>query len=111
MSAAPKPDILIFEKLGVIPSYVDIEVVLEDLMYIDEQVWPNVPPEERLRILASGLYRRRFFECGEECMEMARTFIRFKELYKLDSLRKMYNFINSYKLYMLDKQHLDEQHL
>ena len=111
MKKGPSLDVLIFEKLNVIPSYVDVEVVLEDLMYIDEHVKTAVPPEERLRILASGLYRRRFFDCGEECMEMARTFLRLKELYQLDSMRKMYDFVNSYKLYVLDKQHADEQHL
>ena len=104
-------DILIFEKLSMVPSYVDVEVVLEDLMYIDEHMKATVPSEERLRILASGLYRRRFFDSGDECMEMARTFLRLKVLYQLDSLRKMYDFINSYKLYVLDKHHADEQHL
>ena len=111
MSEHPKVDILIFEKLSLIPSYVDVEVVLEDLMFMDENIRTTVPPEERLRILASGLYRRRFFESGDECMEMARLFIRLKSLHRLDSLRKMYSFINSYKLYVLDRQHLDEQHL
>jgi hypothetical protein len=111
MSEHPKMDILIFEKLSLIPSYVEIEVVLEDLMFLDESIRPTTAPEERLRILASGLYRRRFFDCGEECMEMARTFVRLKELHRLDSFRKMYSFINGYKLYILDKEHLDEQHL
>ena len=111
MTEHPKVDILIFEKLSFIPSYVDIEVVLEDLMFLDESIRSTTPPEERLRILASGLYRRRFFESGEECMEMARLFIRLKDLHRLDSVRKMYSFINSYKLYILDREHLDEQHL
>ena len=111
MSQGQSVDILIFEKLNMTPSYVTVEVVLEDLMYIDEHMKATVPPEERLRILASGLYRRRFFDCGEECMEMSRTFLRLKELYRLDSMRKMYDFINSYKLYVLDRQHVDEQHL
>lgn len=111
MNEHPKMDILIFDKLSMIPAYVDIEVILEDLMFLDESIRPTVPPEERLRILASGLYRRRFFDLGEECMEMARMFIRLKALHNLDSFRKMYSFINSYKLYILDKQHLDEQHL
>ena len=111
MSKGPNIDVLIFEKLSMIPSYVDIEVALEDLMYIDEQVKTTVPSEERLRILASGLYRRRFFESGDECMEMARTFLRLKAMYQLDSMRKMYNFINSYKLYVLDRQHVDEGHV
>lgn len=111
MSTQPDFDILIFEKLSMVPSYVDVEVVLEDLMHIDEHMKTTVPSEERLRILASGLYRRRFFDSGDECMEMARTFLRLKALYKLDTLRKMYDFINSYKLYVLDRQHADEQHL
>ncbi len=111
MSKSLSFDVLIFEKLSMIPSYVDVEVVLEDLMYIDEHMKASVPSEERLRILASGLYRRRFFDCGEECMEMARTFLRLKDLYRLDSMRKMYDFINNYKLYVLDRQHADEQHL
>ncbi|MBI5118873.1 hypothetical protein HZA56_20585 [Candidatus Poribacteria bacterium] len=111
MKKSPKLDVLIFEKMGLIPSYVDVEVVLEDLMYMDEHIRPTVPVEERLRILASGLYRRRFFDCGDECMEMARTFVRLKTLYRLDSVKKMYSFINNYKLYMLDKQNVGEQHL
>jgi hypothetical protein len=111
MSMQPNFDVLIFEKLSMIPSYVEVEVVLEDFMHIDEHMKATVPPDERLRILASGLYRRRFFESGDECMEMARTFLRLKALYQLDTLRKMYDFINSYKLYVLDKQHADEQHL
>lgn len=111
MSKRRNVDILIFEKLDMISSYVDIEVVLEDLMYVDEHMKATVPSEERLRILASGLYRRRFFDSGDECMEMARAFLRLKALYQLDSLRKMYDFINNYKLYVLDKHHADEQHL
>jgi hypothetical protein len=111
MSTIPNVDILIFERLSLIPSYVDIDVVLEDLMFLDESMRTTVPSEERLRVLASGLYRRRFFECGEECMEMARLFVRLKALHHLDSFRRMYSFINSYKLYILDKQHVDEQHL
>ncbi len=111
MKKNPKLDILIFEKMNLIFSYVDIEVVLEDLMYMDEHVKATVPTEERLRILASGLYRRRFFDCGEECMEMSRMFLRLKALYRLDSVKKMYSFINDYKLYMLDKQNVGEQHL
>jgi len=104
-------DVLIFEKLNLIPSYVDVEVVLEDLTYMDEHIKPSISAEERLRILASGLYRRRFFESGDECMEMSRTFLRLKMLYRLDSIRKMYNFINNYKLYVLEKQNVGEQHL
>ena len=111
MDESPQVDVLIFEKLSLISSYVDIEVVLEDLLYLDEHIRSTVPAEERLRILASGLYRRRFFDCGDECMEMARVFLRLKALYRLDSARKMYNFINNYKLYVLDKQRLDEQRL
>lgn len=106
-----KMDVLTFEKLNLIPAYVDIEVVLEDLMYMDEHIRATVPAEERLRILASGVYRRRFFDCGEECMEMARAFLRLKALYQLDSVGKMYSFINNYKLYILEKQHVGEQHL
>ncbi len=104
-------DVLIFEKLNLIPAYVDIEVVLEDLMYMDEHIKPSISPEERLRILASGLYRRRFFDSGDECMEMSRTFLRLKSLYRLDSIKKMYSFINNYKLYVLEKQNFGEQHL
>ncbi len=111
MSKPPNFDVLAFEKLNMTPSYVDVEVVLEDLMYIDEHMKATVPSEERLRILASGLYRRRFFDSGDECMDMARTYLRLKALYQLDSLRKMYDFINSYKLYVLDRQHADEQSL
>ena len=111
MNKRPKLDVLIYEKLSLIPSYVEIEAVLEDLTYMDEHIKPTVPTEERLRILASGLYRRRFFECGEECMEMARTFMRLKALYHLDSLKKMSNFINNYRLYFLEKQNFGEQHL
>ena len=111
MTEPSSVDILVFEKLSMIPSYVDVEVLLEDLMYIDEHMKTTMPAEERLRILASGLYRRRFFDSGEECMEMARTFLRLKAMHHLDSMRKMYDFINSYKLYVLDKQHVDEQHL
>lgn len=111
MSRPPNFDVLMFEKLNMVPSYVDVEVVLEDLMYLDEHMKANVPSEERLRILASGLYRRRFFDSGDECMDMTRTFLRLKALYHLDSLRKMYDFINSYKLYVLDREHVDEQHL
>jgi len=111
MTGSPDIDILIYEKLSLIPSCVDIEVVLEDLLYMDEHVRSSVPEEERLRILASGLYRRRFFDLGDDCMEMARMFFRFKTLYGLNSARKMYSFINNYKLYILDKQHVDEQHL
>jgi hypothetical protein len=111
MKTSPKLEILVFEKMSLIPSYVDVEVVLEDLMYMDEHIRPTVPVEERLRILASGLYRRRFFDCGDECMEMARTFVRLKALYQLDSVKKMYSFINNYKLYMLDKQNVGEQRL
>ncbi|UCD56827.1 MAG: hypothetical protein JSV16_13535 [Candidatus Hydrogenedentota bacterium] len=111
MDKGPKMDILIFEKLSLISSYVDIEVVLEDLIYLDEHIKRNIPTDERLRILASGIYRRHFFDSGEECMEMARLFLRLKALYQLDSVRKMYNFINNYKLYVLDKQRLGEQHL
>jgi hypothetical protein len=111
MSKEPKMDVLTFERLNLIPSYVDIEVVLEDLTYIDEHIKPAIPAEERLRILASALYRRRFFDCGDDCMEMARAFVRLKSLYHLDSLRKMYNFINNYKLYVLEKQNFGEQHL
>jgi hypothetical protein len=111
MQKRPNVDILIFEKLDMIPSYVDVEVVLEDLMYIDEHMRATVPFEEKMRILASGLYRRRFFESGDECMEMARDFLRLKALYELDSMRKMTDFINNYKLYVLDRQHADEQHL
>ena len=106
-----KVDVLIFEKLDLIHSYVDIEVVLEDLMYMDEHIKDTIPAEEHLRILASGLYRRRFFESGEECLEMARTFLRLKALYNLTTVRKMYNFINNYKLYVLDKQDLGQQHI
>lgn len=106
-----KIDVLIFEKLSLIPAYVDIEVVLEDLTYIDEHIKATTPSEERLRILASGLYRRRFFESGDECMEMARAYLRLKALYRLDSIRKMYNFINNYKLYVLEKQSYGQQHL
>ena len=111
MSRAANLEILIFEKLSFILSYVDIEVVLEDLMYMEEHVRPTVPFEERMRILASGLYRRRFFDSGDECMEMARIFLRLKALYQLHTSKEMYSFINSYKLYMLDKQHMDQQHL
>jgi hypothetical protein len=111
MSKLPNFDILVFEKLNMTPSYVEVEVVLEDLMYLDEHMKATVPSEERLRILASGLYRRRFFESGDECMDMARTFLRLKALYELDSMRKIYDFINSYKLYVLDRQHADEQSL
>lgn len=111
MNNDPKTDVLIFEKLSLIPAYVDVEVILEDLTFMDEHIKSTIPSEERLRLLASGLYRRRFFECGDECMEMARTFLRLKTLYRLDSLRKMYDFINNYKLYVLDKQHFGEQHL
>ena len=111
MNKNPKMDILIFEKLSLIPSYVDVEVVLEDLTYMDEHMKPTIPTEERLRILASGLYRRRFFDCGDECMEMARAFIRLKTLYQLDSLKKMSNFINNYRLYFLEKQNFGEQHI
>lgn len=111
MNKDPKTDVLIFEKLSLIPAYVDVEVVLEDLTYMDEHIKSTIPSEERLRLLASGLYRRRFFDCGDECMEMARTFLRLKALYRLDSVRKMYDFINNYKLYVLDKQHFGEQHL
>ena len=111
MNKRPNVDSLIFEKLDTIPSYVDVEVVLEDLMYIDEHMKATVPSEERMRILASGLYRRRFFDSGDECMEMARDFLRLKTLYQLDSMRKMYDFINSYKLYVLDRQQADERNL
>lgn len=111
MNIDPKTDILIFEKLSIIPAYVDVEVVLEDLTYIDEHIKSTIPFEERLRILASGLYRRRFFESGDECMEMARAYLRLKALYRLDSIRKMYNFINSYKLYVLEKQNFGQQRL
>lgn len=111
MASRPDVDILIYEKLSLIPSCVDIEVVLEDLLYMDEHVRSSVPEEERLRILASGLYRRRFFDMGDDCMEMARMFLRFRTLYGLSSAQKMYRFINNYKLYILDKEHVDEQHL
>ena len=37
--------------------------------------------------------------------------LRLKAMHGLDSLSKMYDFINSYKLYVLDKQRADEQHL
>lgn len=111
MEKGVKMDVLIFEKLNLIPAYVDVEVVLEDLAYMDEHIKPTIPTEERLRILASGLYRRRFFETGDECMEMARTFLRLKELYRLNSMRKVYNFINNYKLYLLEKQSFGQQHL
>ena len=110
MKQKQRPDVLIFEKLNLIPSYVDVEVVLEDLTYMDEHIKTNIPAEERLRILASGLYRRRFFDCGDDCLEMARTFLRLKGLYSIDSVRKMYNFINSYKMYVLEKQSFGEQH-
>jgi hypothetical protein len=111
MASGPDIDILIYEKLSLIPSCVDIEVVLEDLLYMDEHVRSSVPEEERLRILASGLYRRRFFDMGDDCMEMARMFLRFRTVYGLNSAHKMYGFINNYKLYILDKEHVDEQHL
>ena len=111
MKRDPKMDVLIFEKLDLVHSCVDIEVVLEDLMYMDEHIKGTVSVEEHLRILASGLYRRRFFDCGEECLEMARMFLRLKELYNLNTVRKMYNFINNYKLYVLDKQDFGEQHV
>ena len=111
MSKSRNLDILIFEKLYLIPSNVEIEVVLEDLMYMDEHIKATVPPEEQLRILASGLYRRRFFDCGDYCMEMARMFLRLKAQYRVDSQGKMLDFINSYRLYIFDKQHLGEQHL
>lgn len=111
MKKLQQPDVLIYEKLNLIPSLVDIEVVLEDLMYLEEHIKTTTSSEERLRILASGLYRRRFFDSGDECMEMARIFLRLKALYRLDSIRKMYNFINSYKLYILEKQSLGEGRL
>lgn len=111
MKNSARLDVLIYEKLNLIPAYVDIEVVLEDLTYMDEHIKPTIPSEERLRILASGLYRRRFFDSGDECMEMARAFLRLKILYRLDSVRKMYSFINNYKLYVLEKQDFGEQHL
>ncbi|GAB4337281.1 MAG: hypothetical protein Kow0099_10610 [Candidatus Abyssubacteria bacterium] len=111
MGANPKMDVLIFEKLNTVPSYVDVEVVLEDLAYMDEHVKSSIPTEERLRILASGLYRRHFFETGDECLDMARSFLRLKSLYRLDSIRKMYSFINNYKLYILEKQSYSQQHL
>jgi len=38
MTGSPDIDILIYEKLSLIPSCVDIEVVLEDLLYMDEHV-------------------------------------------------------------------------
>jgi hypothetical protein len=111
MKRNQQPDVLIFEKLNLSPSYVDVEVVLEDLTYMDEHIKTSIPAEERLRILASGLYRRRFFDSGDDCMEMARIFLRLKALYRLDSVRKMYNFINNYKLYVLEKQNFGQQHL
>ncbi|RJP19747.1 MAG: hypothetical protein C4520_12355 [Candidatus Abyssobacteria bacterium SURF_5] len=111
MKKSQQPDVLIYEKLNLVPSYVDVEVVLEDLAYMDEHIKTTIPAEERLRILASGLYRRRFFDSGDDCMEMARTFLRLKALYRIDSIRKMYSFINNYKLYVLEKQTFGEQHL
>jgi hypothetical protein len=41
---------------------------------------------------------------------MARTFMRLKALYHLDSLKNV-NFINNYRLYFLEKQNFGEQHL
>jgi hypothetical protein len=111
MKTAQRLDVLIYEKMNLIPAYVDIEVVLEDLTYMDEHIKPTISAEERLRILASGLYRRRFFDSGDECMEMARIFLRLRTLYQLDSVKKMYNFINNYKLYVLEKQNLGEQRM
>jgi hypothetical protein len=78
---------------------------------MDEHIKTTIPCEERLRILASGLYRRRFFDSGDECLEMARAFLRLKALYRLDSIRKIYTFINNYKMYVLEKQSFGEQHL
>ncbi len=70
------------QELTRISARVEIGVILEDLAFLDGDA-SQWPPEIRRRVLAEGLYRRKFFERLEDCYAMADLWIRVKEYFGL----------------------------
>lgn len=72
----------LLEELASVSARVEVDVVLEDLAFLDAEAawWPS---DVRRHVLADGLYRRRFFDSLDACRAMADLWIRLKDYFGL----------------------------
>ena len=94
---------LIFRRLIAVPSLVDVEVVLQDLLLLDNEVKELYPPEQRVSFLAAALRRRRFFRSAEQALDMADLFLRLREIYALSDLESLEALVREFQLYKIER--------
>jgi len=90
---------LIFRRLSAVPSLVDVEVILQDLLLLDNTVKEQYPPEQRLNFLAAALRRRKFFRSARQALDMADLFLRLRQLYALENLESLESLVREFQLY------------
>ena len=95
---------LIFRRLIAVPSLVDVEVVLQDLLLLDNEVKEQYPREQRLNFLAAALRRRRFFRSAEQALDMADLFLRLREIYALSDLESLEALVREFQLYKIERK-------
>ncbi len=94
---------LIFRRLSAVPSLVDVEVVLQDLLLLDNTVKEQYPPEQRLNFLAAALRRRNFFRSAQQALDMADLFLRLRELYTINDLESLESLVREFQLYKIER--------
>ena len=94
---------LIFRRLSAVPSLVDVEVVLQDLLLLDNAVKEQYPPEQRLHFLAAALRRRNFFRSAQQAMDMADLFLRLRQLYSINELESLESLVREFQLYKIQR--------
>jgi hypothetical protein len=94
---------LIFRRLSAVPSLVDVEVVLQDLLLLDNAVKEQYPPEQRLNFLAAALRRRNFFRSAQQALDMADLFLRLRQLYAINDLESLESLVREFLLYKTER--------
>jgi len=94
---------LIFRRLTAIPSLVDIEIVLQDLLLIDNEVKDKYPREQRVNFLAAALRRRNFFRGAQQSLEMADLFLRLRQIYTINDFQSLDGLLREFQLYKIER--------
>ena len=95
---------LIFRRLIAVPSLVDVEVVLQDLLLLDNEVKEQYPREQRLNFLAAALRRRRFFRSAEQALDMADLFLRLRDMCVIKDLESLEALVQEFQLYKIERK-------
>lgn len=94
---------LTFRQLMAVPSLVDIEIVLQDLLLIDDEIKDKLAREERRMRLAAALRNRNFFRTADQALDMAELFLGLREIYEIDDVESLDSFIREFRLYRFER--------